>query len=92
MGTTSKVILATTIGTIVGAAAGILLAPKSGKETREDLSDKMNDLKDQLDELTDKSKQVADDLKQSVKDHHEELNGSESGKGSNNKKTQSAKA
>ena len=92
MGTTSKLILASTVGTIVGAAAGILLAPKSGKETREDLSDKMSDLKEQLDDLTDKSKQVADDLKQSVKEHHEELNGSESNKGSNAKQTQSAKA
>lgn len=27
------------LGTLVGAAAGLLLAPKSGKETREDIVD-----------------------------------------------------
>ncbi len=32
-----RIAVGTTIGVIVGAAAGILLAPKSGKETRKDI-------------------------------------------------------
>ncbi|WP_353095217.1 YtxH domain-containing protein [Tissierella praeacuta] len=34
----------TAIGTAIGAVAGILFAPKSGKETREDISQKSKDV------------------------------------------------
>ncbi len=73
MNTTGKLFLATSLGTIAGAAAGVLLAPKSGKETREDIADKVTELKDQLEDLSEKSKQVAEDLKESVQEHAEEL-------------------
>ena len=47
---------------LVGAAAGILLAPKSGKETRKDIADKANQAKDSLDEklasITSKAKEL----------------------------------
>ncbi|HLK16533.1 MAG TPA: YtxH domain-containing protein [Fimbriimonadaceae bacterium] len=33
------------IGAIIGAAAGILLAPKAGSEVREDISEKFLELK-----------------------------------------------
>jgi gas vesicle protein len=39
------------IGVLVGAVAGLLLAPKSGEETRDDLSKSMNDLSDKITEL-----------------------------------------
>src|SRR5207244_10568492 len=39
------------IGVLVGAVAGLLLAPKSGQETRDDLSKSMNDLSDRVTEL-----------------------------------------
>ena len=39
------------IGVLVGAVAGLLLAPKSGQETREDLSKSMTDLSDKVSEL-----------------------------------------
>ena len=39
------------IGVLVGAVAGLLLAPKSGEETRDDLSKSMNDLSDKVGEL-----------------------------------------
>ncbi len=39
------------IGVLVGAVAGLLLAPKSGQETREDLSRSLGDLSDKVTEL-----------------------------------------
>ncbi len=39
------------IGVLVGAAAGLLLAPKSGEETRDDLIKTMNELSDKVNEL-----------------------------------------
>lgn len=39
------------IGVLVGAIAGLLLAPKSGQETREDLTRSMGDLSDKVTEL-----------------------------------------
>lgn len=39
------------IGVLVGAVAGLLLAPKSGQETRDDLSRSMTDLSDKITEL-----------------------------------------
>ena len=39
------------IGVLVGAVAGLLLAPKSGQETRDDLSKSLNDLSDKVTDL-----------------------------------------
>jgi len=39
------------IGVLVGAVAGLLLAPKSGQETRDELSKSLNDLSDRVTEL-----------------------------------------
>ena len=41
-----KVALGALVGVTVGVAAGILTAPKSGKETRADLKKKANETKD----------------------------------------------
>ena len=38
------------LGAIIGAAAGLLFAPKSGAETREELADKAKELKDKAGE------------------------------------------
>ena len=38
------------LGAIIGAAAGLLFAPKAGTELREDLSDKFNELKGKTEE------------------------------------------
>ena len=39
------------IGVLVGAVAGLLLAPKSGQETRDELGHSLNDLSDKIGEL-----------------------------------------
>ena len=39
------------IGVLVGAVTGLLLAPQSGKETRDDLGKSMQDLSDKVSEL-----------------------------------------
>ncbi|MCH8275804.1 MAG: YtxH domain-containing protein [Armatimonadetes bacterium] len=38
------------VGALIGAAAGMLLAPKAGTETREELAHKMEDLKTKVTE------------------------------------------
>lgn len=40
------------IGVLVGAVAGLLLAPKSGQETRDELGKAMNDLSDKISEIS----------------------------------------
>ncbi len=42
-------------GAAVGAALGVLLAPRSGKETRDRLRSKMGDAKDDMDELIERA-------------------------------------
>lgn len=44
--------LGTVIGGTLGVASGLLFAPKSGKETREDLKDKSKDVKEYINNNT----------------------------------------
>jgi len=47
-----NVIIGASVGVLAGAIAGILLAPKSGKETRADISNYIHEMKDKIaDEL-----------------------------------------
>ena len=46
-------LIGATVGVLAGAIAGILLAPKSGKETRDDLVKQIHEMKDKIaEELT----------------------------------------
>jgi len=60
------------IGGLVGVIIGLLYAPKSGKETRDDLSDKAKDvaakLKDEYDVALEKSKSAYDNLLKKLKE------------------------
>lgn len=49
-------------GLAVGAALGLIFAPKRGEELRDDLSDQVDHLKDRLDKLSAKSKRQYEDL------------------------------
>ena len=66
-----NVILGTLIGAAVGFAAGILLAPQTGKETRDMLGDKATDAKDAINDVAHKAmaslKEVKDSVERSLK-------------------------
>lgn len=51
MGKTSSVLGTFILGGLIGAAAGLLFAPRSGRETREFLADRAVDYWDRADEL-----------------------------------------
>ncbi|WP_171016622.1 YtxH domain-containing protein [Pseudalkalibacillus caeni] len=58
---------AAVIGGAVGAAAGVLLAPKSGKALREDIGEKANQAKEKSKDLTHKVSDKTSQLKNKVK-------------------------
>jgi gas vesicle protein len=51
---TRSVLVALVIGGLVGAGIALLLAPQSGKRTRQQIADLAEDLKDYAADLTDK--------------------------------------
>ncbi len=61
-----NVILGTLIGAAVGFAAGILLAPQTGKETRDQLGEKANDAKDAINDVAGKAMASLKEVKESV--------------------------
>lgn len=63
------------IGAALGAVAGILLAPKSGKETREMLGDMAQDMARKTDETVQDIKRKADTLITDAQEKSEEIMG-----------------
>jgi gas vesicle protein len=49
-------------GGLIGGIAGLIFAPKSGKELRQDISDKSNELLENTNELIDNAKTKADSI------------------------------
>lgn len=56
----------------VGAGLGVLLAPKSGKETRKDLNDKIHQLLDKIKNID--SKELKNEIKNKINEIEAELN------------------
>ena len=58
-----KIIVAATAGLVAGTVIGILTAPASGKETRQNIADNAEDLKKKLRSLKCKAVDELDELK-----------------------------
>lgn len=75
--TARKIAVGTIIGSVIGVASGLLFAPKSGKETREDIVEFTRDTSDEVrlrageayDTLREKEARLRDD----IKDKYEEF-------------------
>jgi gas vesicle protein len=63
--TGKKMAISALIGGIAGYLGGILTAPQSGKETREDIADKADDIKDSSE---DQLVKLQEDLKDLIRD------------------------
>jgi len=63
-----KFILGAAIGGAIGAIAGILSAPKSGKETRADIAKKAGEVKETADKKVEQGKEVAKSWKVKILD------------------------
>jgi len=74
MSSDSKLLLGLILGAATGAVAGLLLAPASGKETRENLAEKAGELKSDLDKkFNELSKKIQDLDKESLNDFKEKF-------------------
>ena len=61
------------VGAAIGAVAGILLAPKSGEETREILGDMAEDIAKKTDAKVKDIQKKADDIVSDVQEKSEEI-------------------
>ena len=68
-----KVAIGATIGLTVGAVAGVLLAPKAGKETREDILQNLNELPDKAKELSDKVQVMMGEVKDEITEETQKI-------------------
>lgn len=68
-----KIAIGATIGVAAGAVAGILLAPKAGKETRADLAKNLQELPEQFKEITDKTQNMVVDAKERFSEKTQEI-------------------
>jgi len=63
-------VVASAVG--AGVLAGLMLAPKSGKETRKDIKDKFDETKDSIEDKADKMKDDLKDKSKSIKKDFQE--------------------
>lgn len=71
MSNNGKVLIAALAGAALGAIAGLLVAPNSGKETLEDISKKADELKGDLEDMATKStrsvRELGDAISENIK-------------------------
>ena len=58
-----KLAIGALVGAVTGLIAGVLTAPKSGRETRDDIKKKAEELKVKADKASDKTRKELEDLK-----------------------------
>lgn len=59
-------------GAVVGAVTALLLAPASGKETREKIKERINDVSDKAYDLVERSKEAIEEAKDKMSNAYEE--------------------
>ena len=74
MNTSGKILTAAAVGLAAGALAGLLLAPRSGKETREMLKKKGEQAAEKVTEGFEKGRQQATDLKVKAEEKMRDVN------------------
>ncbi len=67
MQTGTKVIIAAIAGALAGTVTGLLVAPASGKETREKLGERTDEVLDYLNDFAEKLKAQKDELVETAK-------------------------
>ena len=81
MSSTSKWIAGLMMGLFVGAVAGVLLAPSTGEETRDELLGKIDLLKEKISELIEKGGEFTSEkvavLKEKINALEKEIEGKE---------------
>lgn len=68
-----KVLTSLLIGATAGFVTGILVAPQSGKETRQQLNDTSDRVRQDLSKQTEKSAEILDDVKGSAEELFDEV-------------------
>lgn len=61
--------VSTLVGGTLGVLSGVLLAPKSGKDNREDIKEKMNDIKVKTIDQSENLKNNVKEAKNKIKDY-----------------------
>lgn len=74
MNTTGKIIAAAAVGIAAGAVAGLLLAPRTGKDTRGDIRKKGEKLADKVRENIEEGRQQLSSLRDNLETRIRELN------------------
>jgi gas vesicle protein len=74
MNTSGKILTAAAVGLAAGAVAGLLLAPRSGKETREMMKKKGTEAADAIKGGFEKGRQQAVDLKEKAEEKMRDVN------------------
>jgi gas vesicle protein len=74
MNTSGKILTAAAVSLAAGAVAGLLLAPRSGKETRELMKKKGVDAADKVKETFEKGRQQVTDLKEKAEEKMRDVN------------------
>ncbi len=68
-----KVAIGATLGMTIGAVAGVLLAPKSGKDTRADLAKNAQELTESIKEISVKTQDMVGEAKERLSEKSLEI-------------------